>query len=119
MAYVSLKMTESSPLPRWSSQMPVVPGRHQSSATRSRGEKLSCGGGTWERLTLLCLGEVGQSTLQCPACRQFRLGPGGRCYTPAVLPGGQYHHNLGGHISWCLIIFFGDLRVTAGIWESL
>lgn len=28
------------------------------------------------RLTSLCLGKVGQSTLQCPACPQLRQGPG-------------------------------------------
>lgn len=29
-------------------------------------------------LTILCLGKVGQSSLHCPACSQFRQGPSGR-----------------------------------------
>ena len=88
-AYASIKMTETIdhyldghakllwPPSHWRQRYQA--GQHQSSTTRPR----RCGGGTWlvgsRGLTLLCLGKVGQSTLQCPACPKFGPGLGNRC----------------------------------------
>lgn len=43
-----------------------VPGQCQSLLPSPEDERLSCAGGTWEILTLLCLDKAGQLTLQCP-----------------------------------------------------
>lgn len=82
------------------------------------GEKLFCGGGTWERLTLLCLGRAGQSTLLCPACPQL----GQLLVVGAEL--GKYFPVVSVTIIQvktlcCPVIFSADLGVTARIWESV
>lgn len=41
-----------------------------------------------ERLTSLCLGKMGQSTLQCPACPQIGQGSRSMRGIGAVMPGG-------------------------------
>lgn len=79
MAYVSIKVREPSPLPRRSSQAPVVtmalgeeePGQHQSLAVIPKDESVPVEE-EWRRvvgkLIFLCLGKGVKSTLQCSVC---------------------------------------------------
>lgn len=63
--------------------------------------------------TDLTLGKVGQSTVQCPACTQFGIGPALGKYCPV-----DSITAIQGETLLCSVIF-GDLGVTARIWESL
>lgn len=64
-------------------------GAHRSSVARpGKSEKPCPVEEEPERLTSLCLGKMGQSTLQYPACPQIGQGSRSRRGIGAVMPGG-------------------------------
>lgn len=114
-------MTETNPLPRQSSQAPVfsmelgaeIPGLW---LPGPEGKRFSCGGGTWGRLILLCLGKMGQLALRCPACSQFGPGPGGRCSIRQSCPAVSVT-TIQAQSLQCPAIIFGDFGVTDRSWR--
>lgn len=121
MAYVAIKTTETYPLPssqptrflwcpglRWGHIDLRWPGLANLRSLLPVEEEP-------ERLTSLCLGKMGQSTLQCPACPQIGQGSArealGQLCRWLALP----HYCRWSR--WCpLFTFFRDLRVSARSW---